>query len=111
VPKRKGPPPTKRNGYRFQDDLKIMMYGFGDDMEPLKETTELMEQYVVEYLSNMCNRVLERSMRGGHNSMQLGDLIHVLKSDPKKYYRVPLILKLSKHIGGNKNIAKIADQA
>ena len=88
-----------------------MMYGFGDDMEPLKETTELMEQYVVEYLSNMCNRVLERSMRGGHSHMQLGDLIHVLKSDPKKYYRVPLILKLSKHIGGNKNIAKIADQA
>ncbi len=45
------------------------MYGFGDDLEPLKETTELMEQYLIEYLSNCCNRVLLRSMRGGHNSM------------------------------------------
>lgn len=70
------------------------MYGFGDDPEPLPQTTELMEQYVVEFLTNMCSRVLERSMRRGHNHMQLGDLIHVLKSDPKKFYRVPLIIKL-----------------
>ena len=47
----------------------MMMYGFGDDLEPLKETTELMEQYIIEYITNFVKRVLNRSMRGGHDSM------------------------------------------
>jgi len=66
-----------------------MMYGFGDDIEPVPESVELVEQYLVEYLSNLCSRTIGRSLRGGHNSMQLGDLIHFLYSDPKKYYRIP----------------------
>lgn len=69
------------------------MYGFGDDRDPCKETKELMEQYVVEYMSNMCNRVLSRSLRRGYKDMQLGDLVYMLQTDPKKYYRVPHTLE------------------
>ena len=72
------------------------MYGFGDDLEPLQESTELMEQYLVEFLSNCCNRVLSRSMRGGHTSMQLGDLIHVLKDNEKMYFRIPLQIEAAR---------------
>ena len=72
------------------------MYGFGDDLEPLQESTELMEQYLVEFLSNYCNRVLSRSMRGGHTSMQLGDLIHVLKDNEKMYFRIPLQIEAAR---------------
>ena len=89
LPRKQGRQPHKKNGYRFQEDIKKMMYGFGDDLHPNPETTELMEQYVIEYLQNMTSLVLSRSHRGGHNHMQLGDLIHYLKSDPVKYYRVP----------------------
>ena len=74
------------------------MYGFGDCLEPRQESKELMEQYLIEYFSNACCRVLERSHRGGHKEIQVGDLIHVLKNDPKKYYRIPLQLEISKHI-------------
>ncbi len=30
-----------------------MMFGFGDDWEPLEETTALMEDFVVEYVHSM----------------------------------------------------------
>lgn len=102
MPRKQGRQPNRRNGYRFQEDIKKMMYGFGDDLDPIQETTELMEQYLIEYLSNICNLVLHRSHRGGHNSMQLGDLIHYMKSDPVKFYKIPQILEQSKHINKKK---------
>lgn len=34
--------------------------------------------------------------------MQLGDLIHFMQNDPKKYYRIPFILEVSKHINAKK---------
>ena len=69
VIRKQGRQSTKKNGFRFQDDIKKLMYGFGDDLEPLPESCELMEQYLVEFLANTCNRNLQRSMRGGHTNM------------------------------------------
>lgn len=74
------------------------MYGFGDDLEPLRETTELMEQYLIEYIANLSKRTLARSMRGGHDSMQVGDAIFMLKDNIKAYYRIPHTLEISKRI-------------
>lgn len=73
-----------------------MMYGFGDDKKPRIDTTELMEQFLVEYISNLSSRVINRSMRGGSSTMQLGDVVYYLRTDPKKYYRIPQILDVSK---------------
>ena len=87
--KKQGRQPKKQNGYRFQEEIKKLMYGYSDDLNPSDETSELMEQYIIEYLSNICNLVLRRSHRGGHNCMQLGDLIHYMKSDPVKFSMVP----------------------
>ena len=87
---------TTRNGYRFQKDLRKMMYGFGDDLEPDERTAELMEQYITEFVTNLCNRAMSRSLRGGNEHMQLGDVIHFLERDPKKLYRIPHILESSK---------------
>ena len=83
-----------------------MMYGFGDDLEP--ETTELMEQYIIEYIANLSRRVLARSMRGGHDSMQTGDAIFILRNNEKTYYRIPQTLEISKVIN-KKKIDKSTD--
>ena len=69
-----------------------MMYGFGDDSNPLESTTQLMEQYLIEFISNLSGRAFNRSMRGGHESIQLPDVIHYLRDDPKKFYRIPIVL-------------------
>ena len=56
--KKQGRQPKKQNGYRFQEEIKKLMYGCSDSLDPLDETAELMEQYLIEYLSNVCNLVL-----------------------------------------------------
>lgn len=83
-----------------------MMYGFGDDLDPDKETMELMEQYIIEYISNFSKRVLSRSMRGGHDSMQTGDAIHILQANLKTFYRIPHALEISKQIN-KKQVDKV----
>lgn len=79
-----------------------MMYGFGDDLYPLKESTELMEQYLIEYIANLSKRVLTRSLRGGHDCMQTGDAIYMLQSNQKTYYRIPHTLEISKRLNQKK---------
>ena len=79
-----------------------MMYGFGVSKDPLPETLELMEQYIIEFLGNMTNRVLTRSMRRGYQNMQLEDLMHFLKDDPKKYSRAIFMIEDRKN-DPNKN--------
>ncbi|KAG8481704.1 hypothetical protein CXB51_026586 [Gossypium anomalum] len=43
----------KRKRGVFQKDLQHMMYGFGDDPNPLPETVALVEDIVVEYVTDM----------------------------------------------------------
>jgi hypothetical protein len=46
-----------------------MMYGFGEDQEPREDTLEIMEMYVIEFMSNLAKRSLSRSQRSGFNSI------------------------------------------
>ena len=41
--------------------VRNMMYGFGEDKDPNEETLELMELYVIEFISNVSKRALSRS--------------------------------------------------
>ncbi|KAM7260529.1 hypothetical protein ACFE04_011202 [Oxalis oulophora] len=41
----------KRKRGMFQKDLQHMMYGFGDDPNPLPKTVTLVEEIVVEYVT------------------------------------------------------------
>uniref|UniRef100_A0A6N2M9U8 Transcription initiation factor TFIID subunit 13 n=1 Tax=Salix viminalis TaxID=40686 RepID=A0A6N2M9U8_SALVM len=43
----------KRKRGVFQKDLQHMMYGFGDDANPLPETVALVEDIVVEYVTDL----------------------------------------------------------
>ena len=61
------------------------MYGFGEVKNADKETLQLMEEYVIEFLINTCKRADERSKRSGYTQVQLKDLIHIMQQDPVKY--------------------------
>ena len=39
------------------DTVRCMMYGFGDDQAPFTESVDLLEDLVVEYISEMVSRV------------------------------------------------------
>ena len=42
---------------RLQNDLVRMVYGYGDEKQPLKESIELLENMVQEYIYEMCQQV------------------------------------------------------
>jgi hypothetical protein len=69
-----------------------MMIGFGESGEPRDDTVELMELYVIEFISNISKRSLQRSQRGGFSTIQLRDLLKVIEEDEKKFLRVPYLL-------------------
>lgn len=94
-----------------------MMVGFGECTEPRDDTIDLMETYVIEFISNISKRSLTKSQRSGFNSIQLRDLLKVIEDDEKKFLRIPYLItglqsmdKYKKQIdpvssnAGNKNL-------
>ena len=88
-----------RNG-PFREDLKKLMYGYGDAILPNDETVDLMEVYVQEYVINLVSQAMRRSQRhtNGSNAIRLADVLNVLKHDEKKYLRMPYILSTQQEI-------------
>ncbi len=53
-----GPSPAStRKEKGLQKDLPKMMYGYGDEKQPLQESVDLLENMVEEYLEEMCRQV------------------------------------------------------
>ncbi|PWA55851.1 transcription initiation factor TFIID subunit 13 [Artemisia annua] len=55
----------KRKRGVFQKDLQHMMYGFGDDSNPLPETVALVEDIVVEYVTDMVHKAQDIASKRG----------------------------------------------
>ena len=72
----------------FTNELKGLMYGFGDVENPDPESIELLQDYVIEYIQNIAYAAYRRNKRKGSNEISLRDLLYVLKKDKKRYYRI-----------------------
>jgi len=77
----------KKKQFILKDDLKKMMFGFGEDPEPREDTLELMELYVNEVMTNVAKRAIEKSQRSGYQSFQVRDLLQVLEQNEKQFLR------------------------
>ncbi|KAL5671846.1 hypothetical protein ACJX0J_016152, partial [Zea mays] len=55
----------KRKRGVFQKDLQHMMYGFGDDPNPLPETVALVEDIVVEYVTDLVHKAQNVASKRG----------------------------------------------
>ena len=71
----------------FTNELKGLMYGFGDKESPDNESAELLQEYVIEYIQNISLAAYRRNKRKGSNEISLRDLLYVLRKDKKRYYR------------------------
>lgn len=40
--------------------MKYMMYGFGDTVDPLMETTELVEDMTIDYITNFVSALISK---------------------------------------------------
>ncbi|KAJ0410311.1 hypothetical protein P43SY_002643 [Pythium insidiosum] len=72
------------------ESIKQMMFGFGDDAEPLDETAQLMEELVVEYVENMTKKAMEVSILKGKIDPEC--FIFLIRKDPERYERINKLL-------------------
>ena len=82
-----------------------MMYGFGDDRQPLAQSVLLMEELVVDYVYSVLNQAQlaceqrQRTLRsGGGSQIRERDLLFALRKDRAKKERVHEILEVWKEV-------------
>lgn len=88
------PPPAKKRRL-FHRELKYMMHGFGDDPNPYSETVDLVEELVVQFVTEMTTKAMEVGRSG---RVHVNDIIFIIRKDPKKYSRVRDLLMMKEQI-------------
>lgn len=85
----------------FSRDLKFMMHGFGDDLNPYEETVDLVEDLVVEFISETTLKAMEVGKKG---KIHVDDILFLVRKDPKKYTRVKDLLNMNEELKKAKQI-------
>ncbi|XP_077977206.1 transcription initiation factor TFIID subunit 13-like [Glandiceps talaboti] len=89
----------------FSKELRCMMYGFGDDQNPYTETVDLLEDLVIEFMTEMTHKAMEVGRPG---RVQVEDIVFLIRKDPRKYSRVKDLLTMNEEL---KKARKAFDEA
>ncbi|OXU27084.1 transcription initiation factor TFIID subunit 13 isoform X1 [Nasonia vitripennis] len=79
----------------FSKELRCMMYGFGDDQNPYTESVDLLEDLVIEYITEMTHRAMEIGRTG---RVQVEDIVFLVRKDARKYARVKDLLTMNEEL-------------
>ncbi|XP_021904410.1 transcription initiation factor TFIID subunit 13 [Carica papaya] len=86
----------KRKRGVFQKDLQHMMYGFGDDANPLPETVALVEDIVVEYVTDLAHKAQDIGSKRGKLSVE--DFLYLIRKDLPKLNRCTELLSMQEEL-------------
>eukprot|EP00730_Choanoeca_flexa_P014073 TRINITY_DN6016_c0_g1_i2.p1 TRINITY_DN6016_c0_g1~~TRINITY_DN6016_c0_g1_i2.p1 ORF type:complete len:101 (+),score=12.90 TRINITY_DN6016_c0_g1_i2:82-384(+) len=78
------------------DELVPMMYGFGDEKLPVRETVNAIEDAVVNYMVNMTKLAQLTAPRKA--GIKFGNILLHCRKDKKKYQRVKDLLLTQQEI-------------
>ncbi|KAF9984553.1 hypothetical protein BGZ65_000161 [Modicella reniformis] len=100
-------PRNKRKKYVFSKELKQLMYGFGDVPNPSNDAVGVLEDMLVEYLTDTCIQAAAVADKRGKVNVE--DFKFVLRKDAKKRARVEELLYMNEDIRRAKKIADIPE--
>ncbi|KAI8138114.1 transcription initiation factor IID, 18kD subunit-domain-containing protein [Fennellomyces sp. T-0311] len=86
---------TVRRGM-FAKDLKLLMYGFGDVPNPASDSIAVMDDLVINYITEMCQEAAKVAEHRG--KVRVEDFKYILRKDRKKIGRVEELLYMSEDI-------------
>ncbi|KAG6415248.1 hypothetical protein SASPL_122654 [Salvia splendens] len=95
---------SKRKRGMFQKDLQHMMYGFGDDANPLPETVALVEDIVVEYVTEMASLYLlnyvhkAQDIASKRGKLLTEDFLFLIRKDLPKLNRCTELLSMNEEL-------------
>ncbi|GLG94809.1 hypothetical protein R5R35_014829 [Gryllus longicercus] len=79
----------------FSKELRCMMYGFGDDQNPYTESVDLLEDLVIEFITEMTHKAMEVGRTG---RVQVEDIVFLVRKDSRKYARVKDLLTMNEEL-------------
>ncbi|KAG5638368.1 hypothetical protein H0H81_000379 [Sphagnurus paluster] len=81
----------------FTKELKSLMYGFGDERNPANDTVNVMEEILVEYITDVCQTAGSSSRK---TRLSIEDLRRALSrpADAKKLARMEELLFMQEDI-------------
>ena len=92
----------------FARDLRYMMYDFGDVRDPNYETVALVEDLMVDFITNVAHQAMEcAERRGGRFSNN--DLLYVIRNDEKKMRRVEELMEMNEYLKEARKNFDLAD--
>jgi len=84
--------PLEKRKKMFTKELRCMMYGFGDDQNPYSESIDLLEDLVIEFITEMTKKAMDIGRPG---RITVEDIIYLIRKDSKKFSRVKELLLMS----------------
>ncbi|KAF8933753.1 hypothetical protein BGZ47_010715 [Haplosporangium gracile] len=100
-------PRNRRKKYVFGKELKQLMYGFGDVPNPANDAVGVLEDMLIEYLTDTCTQAAAVADKRGKVNVE--DFKFVLRKDAKKRARVDELLYMNEDIRRAKRIADIPE--
>lgn len=79
----------------FSKELRCMMYGFGDDQNPYTESVDLLEDLVIEFITETTHKAMEIGRAG---RVQVEDIVFLVRKDPRRYARVKDLLTMNEEL-------------
>lgn len=71
------------------------MYGFGDDQNPYTESVDLLEDLVIQYISEITYKAMEVGKAG---RVTVEDILFLMRKDARKYTRVKELLLMNEEL-------------
>ncbi|XP_029434234.1 transcription initiation factor TFIID subunit 13 [Rhinatrema bivittatum] len=89
----------------FSKELRCMMYGFGDDQNPYTESVDILEDLVIEFITEMTHKAMSIGRQG---RVQVEDIVFLIRKNPRKFARVKDLLTMNEEL---KRARKAFDEA
>ncbi|GIX89437.1 transcription initiation factor TFIID subunit 13 [Caerostris darwini] len=79
----------------FSKELRCMMYGFGDDQNPYTESVDLLEDLVIEFITEITHKAMDTGRTG---RVQVENIVFLVRKDARKYARVKDLLTMNEEL-------------
>jgi transcription initiation factor TFIID subunit 13 len=79
----------------FGKELRLMMYGFGDDQNPFTESVDMLEDLVIQFIDDIANKAQDVGKNG---KISVEDVIYIVRRDHRKYSRVRDLLSMNEEL-------------
>jgi transcription initiation factor TFIID subunit 13 len=79
----------------FGKELRLMMYGFGDDQNPFTESVDMLEDLVIQFINDIANKAQDIGRNG---KISAEDVTYIVRKDRRKYSRVRDLLSMNEEL-------------